>query len=38
MTAEPTGHVMWSSGPIRQRLDVLSPPDDVLCAELREAP
>jgi hypothetical protein len=34
MTAEPTGHVMWSPNPLRQRLanyfleDVLNLPDD----------
>ncbi|WP_433298258.1 Uma2 family endonuclease [Actinoplanes sp. CA-030573] len=42
MTAEPTGHVMWSPDPIRQRLanfsleDVLNLPDDAPRVELRD--
>lgn len=42
MTAEPTGHVMWSPNPIRQRLanyfleDVLNLPDDAPRVELRD--
>jgi Uma2 family endonuclease len=42
MTAEPTGHVMWSPDPIRQRLanyileDVLLLPDDAPRVELRD--
>jgi hypothetical protein len=42
MTAEPTGHVMWSPSPIRQRLanyfveDVLNLPDDAPRVELRD--
>jgi Uma2 family endonuclease len=41
MTAEPTGHVMWSPNPLRQRLanyfleDVLNLPDDAPRVELR---
>ena len=40
MTAEPTGHVVWSPDPIRQRLavhtldDVLTLPDDAPRVEL----
>jgi len=42
MTAEPTGHVMWSPDPIRQRLagytieDVLGLPSDAPRVELRD--
>jgi Uma2 family endonuclease len=42
MTAEPTGHVMWTPNPIKQRLavhtieDVLSLPDDAPRVELRD--
>jgi Uma2 family endonuclease len=42
MTAEPTGHVMWSPNPLRQRLanffleDVLNLPDDAPRVELRD--
>jgi Uma2 family endonuclease len=42
MTAEPTGHVMWSPNPVRQRLanffleDVLNLPDDAPRVELRD--
>jgi Uma2 family endonuclease len=42
MTAEPTGHVMWSPDPIRQRLashnveDILNLPDDAPRVELRD--
>jgi Uma2 family endonuclease len=42
MTAEPTGHVMWTPDPIRQRLadhsleDVLNLPDDAPRVELRD--
>ncbi|SNY05726.1 Uma2 family endonuclease [Paractinoplanes atraurantiacus] len=42
MSAEPTGHVMWSPDPIRQRLanhyleDVLALPDDAPRVELRD--
>src|SRR4051812_2184989 len=42
MTAETTGHVMWSPSPIRQRLanhfleDVLNLPDDAPRVELRD--
>jgi Uma2 family endonuclease len=42
MTAQPTGHVMWSPDPIRQRLadhlieDVLNLPDDAPRVELRD--
>ncbi|GAA3335927.1 Uma2 family endonuclease [Amorphoplanes nipponensis] len=42
MTAEPTGHVMWTPDPIRQRLaaatieDVLCLPDDAPRVELRD--
>ena len=42
MTAEPTGHVMWSPHPVRQRLagyfleDVLNLPDDAPRVELRD--
>ena len=42
MTAQPSGHVMWSPDPLRQRLadytveDVLSLPDDAPRVELRD--